>query len=266
MQGYYENHRDDMTNAHAWYARDNRFAPHFHNSVELAYVLEGEIIATLDGVERRVGPRGMVISSSYVVHSYETPEASHIVVAIIPMTEVPSVRQLLSKQAFASPVCEDDERHTLGSLMELLAACGYGGHITRKGLCYTLLGMLIDRVGLVEARPNSRTAFIREVLDYLQQHHTDPLSVESVAAQFGYSRSRFSYLFHAHLGYTLMDYVAAVRCRHAAQLLRETDMPVSGVAMSVGFESLRTFHRAFKKQYDMTPHRYARAGFDENTG
>jgi AraC family transcriptional regulator of adaptative response / DNA-3-methyladenine glycosylase II len=38
--------------------------------------------------------------------------------------------------------------------------------------------------------------------------------------------------------------------------LAETDMPVTDVAMAVGFESLRTFYRAFKNQYEMTPSQY----------
>lgn len=258
MQGYYENHRDDMVHAYAWYAENDHCTPHFHNSVELSYVLEGELAATLDGTEYRVPPGTLLISSSYTIHSYDTPESSRSIVAIIPFTEVPSIRPLLAKQAFSSPLCPDDAEGTLGGLMAMLAAqSGKANHLTTKGLCYTLLGLLVDRVGLVEARPSSRAAFIREVLDFLQAHHTEPLPAAWVASRFGYSRSRFSHIFNAHLGCSLSDYINAVRCRHAAQLLRETDMPVSDVAMAVGFESLRTFYRSFKKQYDMTPNRYA---------
>lgn len=259
MQSYYENHRDDMAHANAWFARNNRFAPHFHNCVELAYVLEGEITATLDGQECIAGAGTMLIVSGYAVHSYETPRDSYIIVAMIPMAEVPSVRQLMAKRAFASPICRDDGRQTLMRLMEMLAELSGANPLATKGLCYTLLGILIDRVGLVEARADDRVQFIRDVLNYLEKHYTEPLTVSQVAADFGYSRSRFSHLFHAHLGYTLMDYVAVLRCRHAAQLLRETDLQVSDVALAVGFESLRTFYRTFKKQYDMTPNRYAKA-------
>lgn len=257
MQGYYENHRDEMTHAHAWYADDNHCTPHFHNSVELVYVLEGSFAVTLDGTEYHAGPNTLLVSSSYTIHSYETIGRSRVIVAIIPFAEIPSLRQQLAKQAFSCPVCPDEDG-TLGLLMAQLVENSKVNHTVTKGLSYTLLGLLVNRVGLVEARANSRTAFIRSVLEYLDQHHTEPLSVGRVAAHFGYSRSRFSHIFNAHLGYTLSDYVGALRCTHAAQLLRETDMPVSDIAMAVGFDSLRTFYRAFKKQYEMTPSRYAR--------
>lgn len=259
QQGYYENHRDDMVHAHAFYALDNHCTPHFHNSVELAYVIEGSITATLDGTEHVVGPHTMIISSSYVVHSYNTPASSKIIVAIIPFAEVPSLRTVLAKQAFASAICPDDSSHTLSTLMDMLATHTNGNPYLTKGLSYTILSLLIERVGLTQARAGSRAAFIRDALEYLQQHHAEPLSAQSVAAHFGYSRSRFSHIFNAQLGYTLCEYLSAIRCRHAAQLLRESDMPVSDVAMAVGFESLRTFYRIFKKQYDMTPNRYAKS-------
>lgn len=258
MQGYYENHRDDMSDAVAWYTRNDQFTPHFHNSIELMYVVEGTLLATLDGEEHTVGADTMAICSSYTIHSYETPASSYSIVAIIPMSAVPSARQLLHKRAFARPMCPDDERRTLRGLMAMMTQ-NAENPLVMKGLCYTLLGLIIKRVGLVETRSNARTAFIREVMDYLQAHHAEPLCADGVASYFGYSRSRFSHLFNSHLGCSLSEFLRAVRCQHAAQLLKETDMAVSDVAMAVGFESLRTFFRSFKNQYEMTPSRYAKS-------
>lgn len=255
---YYENHRDDMTHARVWYTQDDHFPPHFHNSIELLYVLQGEIAATLDGREVTVAQGQLLANASYTVHSYSTPVASYAIVAIIPMNAVPSVRALLTAQSFARPVCGDDAEGTLARLMHMMADPATSD-LTRKGLCYAVLGLLIDRLGLVEARAGSRAAFIRDVLTYLGQHYAEPLTATGIAAHFGYSRSRFSHLFGTHLGYTLPDYLSALRCQHAATLLRGSDMPVSDVAMAVGFESLRTFYRTFKKQYEMTPNRYAKA-------
>jgi len=257
LQGYYENHRDDMNHAVAWYASNDRFPPHFHHSIELVYVLQGELHATQNGETISVTEGKLLINSSYTIHSYATPASSYAIFAIIPLAEVPSSRQLLSKQSFAVSVLRDDQEGTLLSLMKMLAAAQGAQPLVKKGLSYTLIGLLIDRAGLIEARVNSRTAFIRGVLDYLQQHHTEPVTAQGVASHFGYSRSRFSHLFNQHLGYSLTEYVGLLRCQHAALLLAEADMAVSDVAMAVGFESLRTFYRTFKKQYKMTPNRYA---------
>lgn len=257
MQGFYENHRDVMDSARAWYTQNDHFVPHFHNSIELMYVLEGELIGTLDAREYRAGKNTMLVSSSYAIHSYETPQYCYSIVAIIPLSVVASAKQIFSTHAFAYPLCVDDEGQTLGMLMKMLVE-NEKNALAVKGACYAILGLLMERLGVVEVRMENRGTFIRSVLEYLEQHHTEPLSATQIAAHFGYSRSRFSYLFNAHLGYSLSDYLGAIRCRHAAKLLRETDMAVSDVAMAVGFESLRTFYRTFKNQYEMTPGEYAK--------
>ncbi len=256
MQGYYENHRDDMANAQAWYKRDDRCTPHFHNSVELVYVLEGVLKATLDGEALLVPAGSLLLNSSYTVHSYETPESCYSVIVIIPAGVVPSVRQMMNRQSFAARVFPDDAAGTFRTLFRMMADHGDKNPLALKGLCYAALGLLIERVGLAEARQSGRAAFLRDVLDYLQQRHTEPLSVQKVADHFGYSRSRFSRIFNEHLGYPLVEYVNSLRCRHAAQLLREGDLPVTEIAMAVGFDSLRTFYRAFQKQYKLTPNRF----------
>lgn len=257
MQGFYETHRDNMRQAHAWYKENDRFLPHFHSSVELVYVLSGALRATVDGETHIVPENTLLIDSSYAVHSYETPEASSLIIAIIPLSEVPSIAKQLRKQSFARVTLPDDPLCTLRSLMEMMVRF-QDATVTMNGLCHALLGQLIDRAGLIPVREGSQALFIRDVLEYIQAHHAEPLTGEALAARFGYSRSYFSHLFSAHLRCTLADSITALRCGHAAQLLRETDMRVADVAMAVGFESLRTFYRAFKKQYHVTPTQYAK--------
>ena len=57
----------------------------------------------------------------------------------------------------------------------------------------------------------------------------------------------------------MIDYLAAIRCRQAAQLLLESNMTMLDIALGVGFECLRTFYRAFKNCYQMTPTQYVKA-------
>ena len=82
--------------------------------------------------------------------------------------------------------------------------------------------------------------------------------MDALARHFGYSRSRFSRLFHDHLGCSMIEYLSVLRCREAAQLLLESDMTMLDIAMKVGFECLRTFYRAFKACYGVTPSQYVR--------
>ncbi|WP_431137979.1 helix-turn-helix domain-containing protein, partial [Psychroserpens mesophilus] len=52
---------------------------------------------------------------------------------------------------------------------------------------------------------------------------------------------------------TVADYVRHVRLETARNLLRKTDMNISEVVYSVGFNSRSYFSNIFKKQYGLSP-------------
>ena len=259
MLQMYEHQRDDMLTTTCWRKRNDFCAPHFHSSIELVYTLSGCLSATVDGQIIELTEGQLLLNSSYTIHSYSTERDAETVIVIIPLPFVPTLQRKLAQHAFASHVYEDTD----GELRRLLTmmhdhwedSC----EATRKGYSYLLLGLLIDRVGLVEARGSENTGLIKDILIYLQQHYTGDISMQQLARHFGYSKSRFSHLFNEQLGCTLAEYVNSLRCQHASQLLLETNQPVMDIALQVGFECVRTFYRAFKRYYGVTPSQYTRA-------
>ena len=57
-------------------------------------------------------------------------------------------------------------------------------------------------------------------------------------------------------------FVNALRCQHAARAMLERDQTLLESSLGAGFECPRTFYRAFKQYYGMTPSQYARAHSD----
>ena len=54
------------------------------------------------------------------------------------------------------------------------------------------------------------------------------------------------------------DYINSLRISNACKQLLKTDASVTEISESVGFNTLRTFNRAFMKQMGMTPSEYRR--------
>lgn len=96
-------------------------------------------------------------------------------------------------------------------------------------------------------------------LDRILRDPAKPHSLESIAKVAGMSRSTFAERFTRTFGRPAMDFVREVRLRRAAELLRQTDLPVATVAQRVGFASRSSFSRAFASQYGADPRSY-RAG------
>lgn len=100
---------------------------------------------------------------------------------------------------------------------------------------------------------NSR---IEEILMYLQEHYLEPCCLEDIATYFGYSKSRFSHIFNQYFGCRLVEYINGLRCCYALELIKEKKLSILEVAYESGFESTRTFYRAFQNYYGLTPRKY----------
>lgn len=94
------------------------------------------------------------------------------------------------------------------------------------------------------------------VYDYINQHLSEDLSLETVAEVAGFSKYHFSRLFKVYSGYNFYDYVSMQRIRSAESLLLKPDISITEVALLSGFSSLTTFNRTFKKIKDCTPSEY----------
>jgi AraC-like DNA-binding protein len=100
------------------------------------------------------------------------------------------------------------------------------------------------------------TQLLSAARDYIRAHYNEELTVGKIAAHVGISRSYPAQLFSDYLDYSTVDYIQAVRCDHAAYLLRATRFTVFDIALNVGFNSRQHFTRTFIKNYSVTPMQY----------
>jgi len=96
------------------------------------------------------------------------------------------------------------------------------------------------------------TRAVTAVLTHPGVHHT----LSSLATEAGMSRSVFGERFTRTYGQTPFAFVQKVRLRHAAHLLRATDLPVKLIATAAGFPSRTHFSRAFRAGFGLDPTRY----------
>lgn len=78
-------------------------------------------------------------------------------------------------------------------------------------------------------------------------------SLDTVAQKLGYSPRHLRRLFIAAFGVPPVEYLQASRLLLAKNLLTETGLPVTQVAMAAGFGSVRRMNGLFRKQYQLSP-------------
>jgi AraC family transcriptional regulator len=97
---------------------------------------------------------------------------------------------------------------------------------------------------------------LARVSDYVLAHLAEPLSLELLARQVGYSAYHFAQLFRRTRGMTPHQFVLRNRLERAKQLLAHTDLPAGQVTLAVGFQSQSHFTQAFKHHVGLTPRQY----------
>lgn len=97
---------------------------------------------------------------------------------------------------------------------------------------------------------------IVRVVEYLSLNYTQDADMDEMCRLSGYSPSYLSKLFKRETGRTLTQYTAGLRCRQAAEMLRETDLPVQEISSYVGYLDNNYFVKVFKRVMGKTPSEY----------
>ena len=93
---------------------------------------------------------------------------------------------------------------------------------------------------------------IVSILQYLNLHLTEPLSIDELASRFYISKYHMMRRFKEETGYTIHSYIAEKRLLLARQLL-STGQPVTEVCYQAGYQDYSTFSRAYRKRFGASP-------------
>ncbi|MGQ9902427.1 MAG: helix-turn-helix domain-containing protein [Fimbriimonadales bacterium] len=100
---------------------------------------------------------------------------------------------------------------------------------------------------------------LRDALEYLQQHLSDPHVLQKVSARLCVSPRQCQRLFRVAMGCSPSEYLTELRLRRAATLLVSTNLSVSEIALEVGYLSLSHFSRVFRDRFGKTPRAFRSA-------
>ena len=104
---------------------------------------------------------------------------------------------------------------------------------------------------------NSSQDIIENTINYILQNISDPeLNVNKLAEKNYLSLSYLSRLFKKKKGVSISQYIIKHRMQLSAELLENTLMSVSTIAIEVGYDNYPYFTSTFKKEYGCTPSQY----------
>ena len=123
--------------------------------------------------------------------------------------------------------------------------------IEMTGRLYTALSLLLKDAPPVGA--GSGELYVRQAVDYMHGHYMYPITVQDIAVYAGISRSQLYRSFIRYLGKSPKEYLTQLRLSQAFRLLRDTRLPITAIAISVGFDNSLYFSRVFQKACGISP-------------
>lgn len=152
------------------------------------------------------------------------------------------IRNTLLKARFALP------QNTSKNAIKALDEC-FNQHATFK-LCEDI-ALRLCKLFTVESDDSN---IITAIEKYIQKNYTDPsMGLNKISDEFQISESYFSHMFKEKTGVNFSTYLESMRMSEASRLIKETDISLNELYLSVGYNNANTFRRAFKKVYGVTP-------------
>lgn len=131
----------------------------------------------------------------------------------------------------------------------------YAADALRDTLMLQLL-IIVDRISASSQESVTNDAGyddkVRATLSYINEHLTEELSIDTLAANVYLSRYYFMRLFKNQTGNTVHAYIRQKRLLYAARLIRE-GTPVVTAAAESGFSDFSVFSRAFRDSFGIRP-------------
>lgn len=103
-------------------------------------------------------------------------------------------------------------------------------------------------------------SIVAAVQKYVDDNFAYELTLSGLAGLFHLNETYLSGLFKNHVGVTFSEYLTRLRMNKAGELLRNSELKLTDIAMLVGISSSSYFSTSFKKYYGMSPKEYREQG------
>jgi len=106
-------------------------------------------------------------------------------------------------------------------------------------------------------------ATLDRAIKLIEEGALQSASLTELADRLGISDRYLRKLFKQHLGTSPKSYALYQQCLFAKQLLHQTHLPITEVALASGFSSIRRFNDCFKSQLELTPSSLRKSGHQQ---
>ena len=239
---------------------------HWHEAMEILYFTQGTAITACNLQEYEVKKGSIVLINGNELHTGIISQFDSAFYCIL--FDPNFFHNLIGNEyvLFDNIIHDEDCTKLLDRLVETSSKKPSIKNIVEsKKLAYEFFILLTERhTKHVLGEEDYKKQFkkldtFHHIVDYLDKNYMENLSVADIAAHFNMSPSYLAHFFKEYGQKSVIEYVNETRILHAKNFLEKEEIPISEIALRVGFSDINYFSRKFKAITGMTPTEYKKS-------
>lgn len=240
---------------------------HFHDWIEIVYLIRGDLEFQENNRSRQLKENEFMVVNPMNIHSTKCVDGNTAILLQIPVAFLekfyPDIREYRFRVDWESdnPKIKTKLGEIRSTLQDLWITYQFQveGYVFR---CYSLIFELIYilvhsfsyKADSKEIRQTQRNMQrIQVIMDYVQQHYSEPISIKEIAGEVGLNEIYFSRFFKANMNLTFLEYLNMVRLEKIYLDILNTDRSIKDIQEEHGFYNDKVFRRMFREVYGLSP-------------
>jgi AraC-like DNA-binding protein len=245
--------------------KEEYFPAHWHESLELHYILTGESVIYINQSPVIAKEGDLVICNSNELHqgfcSAAPMESCRLLFSLEDLSPEMDNRGYVFqnhiqkdeviKQLFLE-LCREEAHQAPGYKQ----ACKAIVTQLMVHLCRNYVVQTLSREDTRRQKKNRERC--NRLITFIEANYANPIANQDMADLVHLSKDRFEHFFRENFGLSALQYIQNYRMKMAKKLIKEGNIPISKVAEMVGFADYNYFGRTFRNHYGCTPTQMAK--------
>ena len=245
--------------------KEEYFPAHWHESLELHYILTGESVIYINQSPVIAKEGDLVICNSNEMHqgfcSAAPMESCRLLFSLEDLSPELDNRGYVFqnhiqkdeviKQLFLE-LCREEANQAPGYKQACKA-------IVTQLMVYLCRNYVVQTLSREDTRRQKKNRErCNRLITFIEANYANPISNQDMADLVHLSKDRFEHFFRENFGLSALQYIQNYRMKMAKKLIKEGNIPISKVAEMVGFADYNYFGRTFRNHYGCTPTQMAK--------